>query len=171
MGIQLLFCIETNKAANTDWIYINKTIRQYYKLSPEISLKTIPMGGKTNYRNKTVNSKIKSFTNGYSRNGKTIVFFCIDTDNCENDPDRKREFDTIYGYCCRQGYEFIWFCRDIEEVYWGERIEAGDKVKMAGRFNSHDQIQSITETDLSSELVRKGKSNILVILDRYLERV
>ena len=171
MGIQLLFCIETNKAANTDWIYINKTIRQYYKLSPEISLKTIPMGGKTNYRNKTVNSKIKSFTNGYSRNGKTIVFFCIDTDNCENDPDRKREFDAIYDYCCRQGYEFIWFCRDIEEVYWGERIESGDKVKMAGRFNSHDQIQSITETDLSSELVRKGKSNILVILDRYLERV
>ena len=170
MGVQLLFCVETNKSANTDWVYINKTIKQYYIQSPEISLKPIPMGGKTNYRSKTVVAIINSYIRGYSRNGETTVFYCIDTDNCESDPDRKKEFDSIRNYCKKQGYEFIWFCRDIEEVYWGERVESCEKVKMAAKFNRYDQLQKLAEKDLSSNLIRKGKSNILAVLDNYLER-
>ena len=30
MGIQLIFVVETNKACNSDWIYIKDTIEYFY---------------------------------------------------------------------------------------------------------------------------------------------
>lgn len=171
MGIQLLFCVETNNTANTDWIYINKTIRHYYKLTPAVSLKRIPMDGKSNYRSASVRTKIEDYTSKYSRNGRTVVFYCIDTDNFDIDPVRKKEFETIQDYCQKNDHEFIWFCRDIEEVYWGERVKSNTKTQMAAKFNSSDQIERVLARDISSDIARKGRSNILCIMDKYLERL
>lgn len=33
MGLQLIFCVETNKRADTDWVYIEETLKAYYELS------------------------------------------------------------------------------------------------------------------------------------------
>lgn len=30
MGLQLIFCVESNPKSQTDWIYIHETVRHYY---------------------------------------------------------------------------------------------------------------------------------------------
>lgn len=171
MGIQLLFCIESNKRARTDWAYIEGTVKYHFSLSPEVSIKPIFMGGKTHFRDPSVLKQIKDYERKYSRSGITKVVYCIDTDNFEQDPDRKKEFDRICDYCNENGYELIWFCRDVEEVYWGERIESGEKLDRAKKFNRTGHIAQISEEALKSNIRRKGRSNILNILSKFLEKI
>lgn len=170
MGVQLLFVIESTKKAKTDWAYINGTIKHYYRLSPEYSIKPIPMGGKSHFKDASVSKQIKDYREQYLPTGRTIVVYCIDTDNYHTDPERYKELEDIKKYCSRKGFELIWFCRNIEEVYWGERVESGDKVKRAAQFNKRNHIHSLSEKALSTTVIGKGKSNILVIMDKYLNR-
>lgn len=71
MAIQMIFCLETNKRANTDYIYLKETINHMYQLSNQIKLSPVYMGTKTKYQSKDVLKeiihKIKAFTIGQTK--------------------------------------------------------------------------------------------------------
>mgnify|MGYP000007800973 CR=1 FL=1 len=35
----------------------------------------------------------------------------------------------VRQYCAEQKYDFVWFCKDIERVYTGKKVNAVDKKK------------------------------------------
>ena len=67
-------------------------------------------------------------------------------------------------------YDFVWFCKDVEQVYLGKKVDKGKKKKEAEAFRCRRIIESISANQLSAEKYRIGTSNIMKVLDKYLER-
>lgn len=171
MNKQMIFCMETNKQSRTDWVYISETIKKFYKVSNEIHLEKEFLNGKTNYNSKHVINDILKKTREY-RVGETRVVYCIDVDNFENSQNHVREFEAIQTFCQQNGFELIWFCHDVEDVFCGKRIHNAEKARSAGAFRKRQSINTIDEKRLKSANCHKvHTSNILVVLDRYLERI
>lgn len=170
MSIQLLFCVEADKRSKTDWVYIKSVIDKYYEINNSISIKPIYMGGKTNYRRSKIITEIKTAVKQFKRTGSTTVIYCIDTDDWDINPDRSREYEEIKEYCCEKGYDLVWFCKDVEDVFWENRIHSSDKTEAAQRFRSQNQIDCVTEKALLNSKLKIGCSNILLVLDNYLRR-
>lgn len=76
----------------------------------------------------------------------------------------------ISKFCDLNNFELIWFCHDIEEVYLGRKIVTSQKVQEAGDFRRKNKIQSVSADRLSAQEKRACNSNILLVLDKYLER-
>lgn len=166
---QLLFCLETNEQAATDWVYISETISKYYQVSNQVKLSQVFMNAKMRYNSKDVLKKIAKKKTDYSL-GDTHVIYCIDVDDFESNPDHVREYDEIKEFCNRNSYDFIWFCHDVEDVYLKKRISKHEKTKEAAAFRTKKGIESVEKTALISTNSHKcHSSNILLILDKYLE--
>ena len=168
MSKQILFCVETSSNAETDKVYIKETIYHYYSLENKTRIRFIFFEGKGNYKKKNILKQISDQVKQYSAIGSTHVIYCIDTDRYDADPAQVRELDEIKHYCEQQGYDLIWFCRDVEDVFWGEQIHKDDKTKMATKFRSSRQITHVDNQKLRCEDYTRHKSNILQILDKYL---
>ncbi len=168
MAIQVILCMETNKRAATDYIYINETISRFYSLDNKIKISPIYMNNKMRYNSKDVVRKVHGLIKDYG--GGTRVIYCIDTDSFEVNQDHARELKEINEYCKKNNYDMIWFCHDVEEVYQGKRIPDKQKVKEAGVFRTKKSIYNISEELLRSDKMRIHNSNILTILDKYLPR-
>lgn len=54
MAIQVILCMETNKRAATDYIYINETIKRFYNCNNKIKISPVYMNNKTRYNSKDV---------------------------------------------------------------------------------------------------------------------
>lgn len=70
----------------------------------------------------------------------------------------------------RKKYEVIWYNKTIEHVLIGNIISK-DKTKIANRFFSTNQINTINEESLSVKkfkLITIKKSNVKYVLDKYL---
>lgn len=169
MAIQMILCMETNKKAATDYVYIKETINRFYICNNKYRLSPIYMNSKSKYNSKDVIKEIKKLTKDYII-GETKVIYCIDTDSYEVDVNHAREFTEIDDYCTRNGYELIWFCHDVEEVYVGKKISDKQKVVEATDFRNKKKIESILEEKLSCIQKRKSVSNILCVLDKYMCR-
>lgn len=168
MGLQLIFCVETNKQADTDWVYIMEVIRFRYKLTPQINLNKIYMETKSRYASRKVLGEIEKKTRCF--NGETKVIFCIDTDAYESNFEQKKEFEEIKQFCKKHGYDLIWFCHDVEEVFLGKQVENSQKKKEAGAFRSNRGIERVRTENLSAPEVKNKCSNVLKVLDGYLEK-
>lgn len=169
MSIQMILCVETNKRADTDYIYISETIKHLYKSDKRITINKVYMGSKTKYKSKEVLSSIKQLTKAFTI-GETRVIYCIDTDAYETDMEHKKVFDDISRFCEENEYELIWFCHDIEDVYIGKKISDSQKVQEAGAFRKKNRIEEMDLTQLSGDIKRAHTSNILCILDKYFSR-
>lgn len=119
MSRQFLFCVETSKQAKTDNIYISETIKHYYQIGSDTRIRYIYLNGKSNYNKKDIRMDIEAQTALYRKNGETHVIYCIDTDRHDIDAGQLKEMRDIEEYCAKNGFEFVWFSRDIEDVYWG----------------------------------------------------
>lgn len=172
MGLQLIFCVETNKQADTDWVYIGETIKAKYNISNQIKLNKINMETKSKYNSRKVLGEIEKLTKAYKdyAHGETKVIYCIDTDAYESNYEQKKELDAIISFCKKYNYDLVWFCHDVEEVFVGKRVETSQKVKEAGVFRSNKGIERVREEKLSSPEIRNKCSNLLRVLDKYLER-
>lgn len=170
MSKQLLFCVETSQKAKTDQIYIEETINNYYCLGNDIRVRYIYLNGKSNYNKPGIVKTIESQIRQYSSNGPTTVFYCIDTDRYDSDSQQHRELAEIVDYCKDKDYELIWFCRDIEDVYWGEQISKDEKKKKAAQFRSGRKIREISEEMFMRSKYSRHYSNIIAILDKYMKR-
>ena len=73
-------------------------------------------------------------------------------------------------FCKDNEYEFVWFCKDIERVYLGKKVNDGKKREESARFKSRCMINNIKEQDLSVLEYRHNTSNILVVLDKFIGR-
>ena len=172
MGLQLIFCVETNRKADTDWVYIGETIKAKYKVSNQIKLSKINMETKSKYNSRRVLADIEQQTKWYKNyaRGETKVIYCIDTDAYESNYEHKKELDEIKSFCEKNGYELVWFCHDIEEVFLGKKVESSQKVKEAGAFRSNRGIERVQEEKLSAVELRNKCSNLMRVLDKHLER-
>ncbi len=74
-------------------------------------------------------------------------------------------------YCDEKGYEFVWFCKDIERVYIGKKVADSQKRKEASSFTAKKLINHVDKNRLSADRYRKNTSNILIVLDKNQELI
>lgn len=176
MGKQLIFCVETNKKAKTDYIYLSATINNLYVYDrANVRFSPVYMDGKGNYNSKRVVSEIASLKRKYlvtSPDNATKVFYCFDCDHYDSKSDDAAFLQEAQNYCLQNSCEFIWFCRDIEHVYLGKQIPDHDKRNEAIKFKKreHAAMEQIDLIKMSKSKFQPGCSNILCILDKYLIR-
>ena len=134
MGLQLIFVVETDNKCKSDWIYIKDTIEYFYEYDrTDIKLSPVYMNGKGRYKNKE--KEIQGLISQY-RNKSNIskVLYCFDCDDYDKKPEDSNFLETAKKYCDYKGYEFVWFCKDIEHVYIGNQIDDSKKKKTAADF-------------------------------------
>lgn len=175
MGLQLILCVESNKKTKSDFIYIKETMDYYYDFSTQnIKISPVYMNGKGKYNTSTVKKTIQNLIAQYkstsSRNLSVVLYF-FDLDKYDTSSTDAKFLSTVKDYCDRNSYQFVWFCRDIENVYLGHSIENGKKANESYNFRKRKIIRTIDSNSLSwTSNYSIGKSNILKILDQYLTR-
>lgn len=170
MAIQMILCMETNKRANTDYIYIKETIDFLYQKSNKVKISPLYMNTKTKYKSGDILKEIAKKKKEFAAIGQTKVIYCIDTDEFEKNVEHEKAFQDIRQYCEAEGYELIWFCHDVEEVFQGKKISDSQKVREAGAFRNKNRISEIPLEQLTETNWKPHTSNIVCILDQYLKR-
>lgn len=130
------------------------------------------METKSKYNSRKVLGDIEKLTKTYKdyAHGETKVIYCIDTDAYELNFEQKKELKEIKRFCETNGYDFVWFCHDVEEVFLGHRVENSQKVKEAGTFRTSRGIEHVDSEKLFATGIRNKCSNLMRVLDSYLER-
>lgn len=172
MGLQLIFVVETNKKCKSDWIYIKDTIDRFFEYNQaQIKFSTVYMDGKGKYKSKE--KEISSLINQYAAGNKTnqsIVIFCFDCDDYDSKPEDAEFLANAKHYCTENGYDFIWFCKDIERVYLGKKVNDNQKKKEAATFKAKKLINVVDESKLAVNNYRANTSNIINVIGKYLSR-
>ena len=169
MGLQLIFVVETNKKCKSDWIYIKDTIDRFYKYDvAHLKLSTVYMDGKNKYlvKEKEVKSLISQYNGAYAKN-VTKVIYCFDCDDYDSNPVDKEFLEKTQEFCKANSYEHVWFCKDIERVYLGEKVEDGHKKREATKFKTNKLIDGVNERKLKWKSFGANMSNILSVLDKF----
>ena len=169
MGLQLIFVVEANKKSKTDWIYIKETIDRFYKYDEaHLKLSAVYMEGKNKYLSKVkeVNLLISKY-NGASSINVTKVIYCFDCDDYDSNPVDKEFLEKTQEFCKANNYEYVWFCKDIERVYLGKKVEDGHKNSEATRFKANKLIDGVSQSRLNGKSISHNMSNILSVLDKY----
>ena len=167
MSKQLIFCVEADKRSRSDWVYIEDTIKRFYKEDNEIKKRPVFMGSKTNYNSREVVKQVRNWIKDYTI-GESQVFYCIDVDDFESNPRHIKEFEDISNYCKKNDYTLIWFCHDIEDVYLCKRIHDKDKVQDAIAFRRKNGINLVDENKLKIQNCHSIHcSNILNVLNEH----
>lgn len=174
MGLQLIFVVETNKKCKSDWIYIKDTIDRFFEYEQtQIKFSPIYMDGKGKYKNKKTGKEITSLISQYAAGNKTNqskVIFCFDCDDYDSKPEDAEFLANAKRYCVEKGYDFIWFCKDIERVYIGKKVDDSQKKKESATFKAKKLIDAVDESKLVVNNYRANTSNIMIVIDKYLSR-
>lgn len=168
MALQLIFVVETDKKCKSDWIYIKSTLNHFYQYDhTQVKLTSIYLSGKDKYKSKEneINSKIKQFR------GNSKVLMCVDCDDYDTNPNDRQFLKNVKDYCDAKEFDFVWFCKDIEQVYLGYKIDSNLKKKKAATFEAKQSINSIEPNKLSVNEFRDKTSNLLCVLDRFKELI
>ena len=167
MSKRILCCVETTKQGDTDSQYIRETIRYYYVESSKIVIRMIHMESKSKYNSRSVKEQIKR----YSTNEKdTHVIYFIDTDDYDVSIEDTKKLEKIKQYCDDNHYDLVFFCKDIEDVYWGHRVPDTEKISAVKKFKSSNAIQKVNVQNLTQKKYQAHGSNILNVLDRFMQR-
>ena len=167
MGLQLIFVVETNRQCNSDWIYIKDAIEHFYQYEKsQLKFSPVYMDGKGKYRQKEKQiNQLKKQYNSQTQNNDTKVIYCFDCDNYDTNAQESIFLETAKKYCEERNYEFVWFCKDIEQVFIGQQISNSQKKNEAVKFKRQNQIQSVDHDRLLSTTFRQGYSNFMMVLD------
>lgn len=172
MGLQLIFVVETNDKCKSDWIYIKDTIeRFFYYDQTMVKLSPVYMNGKGNYKGKE--KQITRLIDQYrvtQKENRSVVIYCFDCDDYDKKPEDMRFLQEVQRYCEEKHYEMIWFCKDIESVYLGRKVEDSKKQKEAAQFKSKKMIGQVSAERLNAEQFQVNRSNFLRVVGAYLER-
>ena len=161
----LLICVETNNKAKTDMAYIDKVLKTLYVINNETKIDYEYMESKYKYNSKKLKEDIKNKTKVFK---EYQIFLCIDTDNIDVNSEDVYKVNEIENFCKYNKYEFVWFCRDIEEVFWGEKVEDREKILRAKMFGSKKDIDDNLIKNLHSTTIKRYKSNFMKVFDAYL---
>lgn len=167
--MQLIIVVESDAKAKTDYQYINTLIKHRYSLiDGTVAITPVYLGGKGNYSK--IKEKIKPLLKT-PFDTKNIVLFCYDVDDVSFNPSNKKLNEDIENFCKENNYLSAWFYIDIEEVFLGESVNKKLKKESAERFLRENQVTKIDVNKLCrQDIVNKGTSNILFILDKYLTK-
>ena len=175
MGLQLIFVVETNKKCNSDWIYIKDTIEYFFQYDrTQLKLSVVYMDGKGNYNSNKKKKEIQSLISQYkagAKNNRSKVIYCLDCDEFDRKPEDSKFIEDVRLYCDSNKYDFIWFCKDIEQVYIGKKVPDNQKKKEAAIFKVNKAIKKVNAEKLSchDKNYQINTSNILTILNQYIE--
>lgn len=164
---RILFCVETTKRADTDYQYIRETIRQFYEETSKNVIRPVYMESKTRYNSKAVQEEIRRQSE-YSE--KTKVIYCIDTDDYDVSADDGKLLERIREYCDANGYDFVFFCKDVEDVFCGRKIPDTEKISAIRKYKSSQAIRNMKADHLEKDEYQIHCSNILNVLDQYWKR-
>lgn len=168
MHRQILLCVETNKKAQTDYQYIVETIKHFYVEDKKVRFRPIYLESKTKYNAK---DKVKEIEENRKKfQGETTVIFFIDADDYDVSHETKKLYDDIENYCKINGYEFVFFYRDVEDVYLGNTVHDKEKVGCVATFKRKRLIENVNEEYLRTNTHKRHCSNILNVLDKYWKR-
>ena len=171
MGVQLIFVVEAKKSSKSDWIYIKGTIDYFYEYN-RTGLKLSPVymdvKGKYKQKEKEVKSLISQYSKA-SKGNKSKVIYCFDCDEYDNKIEDLTFLKTVKKYCDDRGYDFIWFCKDVEQVYIGKRVDNSQKKNESTKFKKNNLITKVDVHRLSGRDYRIKTSNIMTVLDSYQE--
>ena len=121
----LLFCVESNKQEQIDWLYIESMVKHMFVENNNIVRRPIFMNSRSRYNSAKVLKEISRYR---STSYESIsVIFCVDTDKYEANANQKKEFESIVKYCSANDYDLVWFCHDIEEVCIGHSVSDSEK--------------------------------------------
>ena len=95
---------------------------------------------------------------------------CFDCDDYDSKPEDAEFLVNDRRYCDQKGYDFIWFCKDIECVYLGKKVDDSQKKNESAMFKVKKLINTVEERKLLVNNYRANTSNILNVMDRYLVR-
>ena len=170
MGTQLIFCVETNKQCKSDRIYISDTIERFYSYDRAmVKFSFIYMDGKYKYSSKSVKRQIDTMTKEYAvtKNNQSIVIYCFDSDDYDSNQRDSEFLEEVKEYCEDNGYRFVWFCKDVERVYIGEKVPDKLKKKKAADFRAKKKINLVRREILQVAGYRQNCSNILSVLGEF----
>lgn len=168
MSRLVILCVECNIQSESDYVYISETIKHFYVDDKKVIIRPVYLGSKTKYNSKDVCRKIKGIVAGYK--GAVNVVYCIDYDDYNVSYETKVLFDNIKTYCDNNSYEFVFFNKDIEDVYWGAQVTKSEKVKKAAEFRHKHIIGNVDPEKLVRDNANQKGSNILNVLDKFLKR-
>lgn len=167
--LQLLLVTETSGEDKTDVIYINEVIKHFFDTS-NVNVQWITLGGKTHYKDKKVELKIKNLANmfkSYNKSGNTVTIYFIDTDSVEQEYKQGSLFYNLCEYISEKGYELVWFCKNAENVFLGiEPDKLNNKTQEAKKFAINNRINEISKERLNKIAIELNCSNILVVLSK-----
>lgn len=172
MGIQLIFVVETNKKCKSDWIYIKDTLDHFYQYDKaQVKFSPVYMNGKGNYKNKEkeISNLISQYVAG-NKNNKTQVIFCFDCDDYDSKSEDAEFLASARRYCFEKGYDFVWFCKDIERVYLGKKVDDSQKMKESTIFKAKKLVDKVDERNLIVNNYRTNASNIMNVVSKYLQK-
>lgn len=173
--IQLIFCVETNKKSDTDFLYIKSTVDRFYDYqNGHVQIKPLYLGGKgryaTNRNVREIEKLIKQFRAG-SKHSESHVILCMDCDKYDSDPIDRKFLADAENYCRnKENHHLIWFCRDVEDVYLGHHISNAQKTAAAKRFVAAKQIRNVDANNLRADRYRQHYSNICIVLNELLPK-
>lgn len=174
MGTQLIFVVESNQQVKSDWIYIKSTIEHFYCYNrSEIKLSPVYMGGKGNYDKNNVVKKIEALKKQYvvmNKENASHVIYCFDCDAYGASADDKDIIKKSKEYCESKSFKYVWFCMDIEDVFWKKRVSKNQKKEFADKFARKNQIAEVDDKVLSCTAIRQQTSNLMKVLDIFLNK-
>jgi hypothetical protein len=134
------------------------------------------MSGKGNYNTKKTEKDINKYISQYSVTAKgnhSNVIFCFDCDEYNNKADDAKFLEDARKFCADKEYDFVWFCKDVEQVYIGKKVDNSQKKKEAAKFKEKKLINKVDTKHLCMDEYKINTSNIMCILDKYqeLERI
>ena len=172
MGLQLIFVVETNIKNKSDWIYIKDTIENFYQYDQAHTKFTpVYMDGKGKYKNKE--KEIRAVISQYAHSNKknqSKVIYCFDCDEYDVNPIDANFLKEVKQYCDTKNADFVWFCKDIEQVYLGRKVTDKQKKKEAEVFKKQKIISKLNASKLLAKSYIANTSNIMCVLDKYLSR-
>ncbi len=171
MPFQIVLVMETDEKSRTDYIYIRSILEKYYNLSQlrDVKISPVFMGGKGNYNKKKVINAINSYKRQYKKIGESYVIYCFDTDKYESNPLDQKLLIEEERYCKDNGYEFVWFCHDVEEVFLGRSVAASEKVAEAKKYITNKMVEKVSMANLKAEKMSKQKSNVVLVLEEIFD--
>ena len=164
---RILCCVETTRQGDTDYQYIRETIRHFYVDSSKIVIRPIYMESKSRYNSRAVQEQIRKQT----QNSKdTSVIYFVDSDDWDVSAVDNKLLEQIKAYCEKNGYDFVFFCKDVEDVFLGKRIADTEKVSAIKKFKSTHAIECVEINHLEGKRYQAHYSNIMNVLDQYWQR-
>lgn len=172
----IIFVIETKSdKENSDGVYLRQTVEHLYEYDRGNTIvKFVFMNGKGNYNKSSVVNKINSYIKDSKKIDNSIicsVLYVFDKDNSDTSHNDEKFNRSVVDFCSRNGYLLIWMNKNIEEAYWKQEVDHKQKVRMAGKFKTTNQISKADVATLSvPKANRRYTSNVLLELDKVLVR-